>query len=175
MLDSFHCFTQEAVGDRRVEDDSAGSIGLVRTGVRTAALTDRGGGASSTEQSDDERWARGEPGSLHPCLGPEAGSRPRSPPVGVCPERVCCCSWGTPRFLAETLMFPHGHVGKEMGIHSRQKNKICQDGEEREHVTWVNCGSVWLEVSARQEVGGRGWEQDADTFALTCKALDKSG
>lgn len=58
------------------------------------------------EQSDDERWARGECGSLHPCLGPEAGSRPRSPPVGVCPERVCCCLWGTPLFLAETLMFP---------------------------------------------------------------------
>ena len=45
VLDSSHCFTQEAVGDRRVKDDSAGSIGLVRTGVRMAALRDRGGGA----------------------------------------------------------------------------------------------------------------------------------
>lgn len=47
-----------------------------------------------------------------------------------------------------------GHVGKEMGIRFRQRNKICKDGEEREHVTWGNCGSKWLEVSARQEVGG---------------------
>ena len=29
-----------------------------------AALTDRAGGASSTEQSDDERWARAKRGSL---------------------------------------------------------------------------------------------------------------
>lgn len=56
------------MGHRLVKDDSPGSIGPTRTGVRVAALTDRGGGASSIEQSDDERWARGKCGSLHPCL-----------------------------------------------------------------------------------------------------------
>lgn len=56
------------MGHRLVKDDSPGSIGPTRTGVRMAALTDRGGGASSVEQSDNERWARGKRGSLHPRL-----------------------------------------------------------------------------------------------------------
>lgn len=46
-----------------------------------------------------------------------------------------------------------GLVGKEVGIRSRQRNKICKDGEEREHSLWDNCGLIWLEVTARQEAG----------------------
>ena len=56
------------MGHRLVKDDSPGSIGPTRTGVRMAVLTDRAGGASSMSKSDDERWARAKGGSLRPSL-----------------------------------------------------------------------------------------------------------
>ena len=114
------------MGHRLVKDDSPGSIGPTRTGVRMAVLTDRAGGASSMSKAmmkggQEPRVAACARAwtTLWKALGQEAGSRSRSPPVGVCPERVCGCFWGIPLFLAETLLFPslslkknisHGHI-----------------------------------------------------------------
>lgn len=37
-----------------------------------------------------------------------------------------------------------GRVGREMGTRSRQRNNICKDGEEREHVT---LGQLWFNTA----------------------------
>ena len=46
-----------------------------------------------------------------------------------------------------------GLVGKEVGIRSRQRNKICKDGEEGEHVT---LGQLWFNMAGGECKTGSG-------------------
>lgn len=68
-----------------------------------------------------------------------------------------------------------GHVAREMGTHSGQRNNICKDGEEREHVT---LGQLWFNTAGGEcKTGSRevrlGSRRQTHSHAHS-KLLDKS-